>query len=161
MEAMSAPSRLALEFSSGFPTGRPTGSGASCSGARRPSHVFRAEPREKSQFVEPSRDRNIEAVISEPCGSVGRAAKKYLWSAKPVGVCVPQPATGRQSGDTTIRIEFAGTSLSSRVNGRAARLNFTLLRTPSQPTAPLKAEDFTMCPSCTTSIQDSEDNVIL
>jgi hypothetical protein len=33
------------------------------------------------------------------------------------------------------------------MNGAAASSNFTLLRTPSQPVAPLNALDFTSCPS--------------
>jgi hypothetical protein len=67
----------------------------------------------------------------------------------------------RQSEDTTTRMVSAGAPLSWSVKGCAARSNLTLLRRPAQPTAPLKAEDFTACPFCTTSIHDSEDSVIL
>src|ERR1700722_9251901 len=48
-----------------------------------------------------------------------------------------------QSFEITILMSFALTLLSSTVNGAAARSNFTLLRMPSQPSAPLKAVDFT------------------
>src|ERR1700722_3561755 len=58
-------------------------------------------------------------------------------------------------------IESALTPESSTVNGAAARSNFTLLRTLSQPSAPLNAVDFTVLPDCATSIQPSADRVIL
>src|SRR6516225_7465920 len=56
---------------------------------------------------------------------------------------------------------FASMSLSCTVNGVAASSNLTLLRTPSQPLAPVELSDCTRCPPCTTSIQPSDDNVIL
>ena len=68
---------------------------------------------------------------------------------------------GVQSFEITILISSALTLLSSTVNGAAARSNFTLLRMPSQPRAPLNAVDFTAWPACATSIQPSADKVIL
>ena len=52
-----------------------------------------------------------------------------------------------QSPLITSLIESALMPESSTVNGAAARSNFTLLRMPSQPSAPLNAVDFTACPT--------------
>ena len=64
---------------------------------------------------------------------------------------IRQQHPGRNRGDVqsfeiTILISSALTLLSSTVNGAAARSNFTLLRMPSQPCAPLNAVDFTVWP---------------
>jgi len=53
-------------------------------------------------------------------------------------------ADALQSPVIAIRMAVVGTPLSSMVNGRAAKLNFTLLRMPPQPVAPLKPADFTV-----------------
>src|SRR5262249_11877093 len=51
--------------------------------------------------------------------------------------------------------------LNCTVNGVLASSNLTLLRTPAQPVAPVAAIDLSRSPFCTTSIQPSDDNVIL
>jgi hypothetical protein len=47
------------------------------------------------------------------------------------------------------------------MKGAGASSNLTLLRTPSQPLTPVEVSDCTRRPSCTTSIQPSDDKVIL
>jgi len=51
-----------------------------------------------------------------------------------------------QSGVTTMAMERAFVPLTSMINGSVVSSNFTLLRMPSQPVAPLNAPDFTSCP---------------
>jgi len=55
----------------------------------------------------------------------------------------------------------ASTPLNCTVNGAAASSNLTLLRTPLQPVAPVAAIDWRRLRSCRTSIQPSDDRVIL
>jgi len=54
--------------------------------------------------------------------------------------------SGSQSGVTTTEIVRLLVPLNSIAKGVGARPNFTLLRMPAQPVAPLKAPDFTMWP---------------
>ena len=77
------------------------------------------------------------------------------WTTLSIGLGAPQ------SPLITSLIESALMPESSMVNGAVARSNFTLLRMPSQPSAPLNAVDFTVLPDCVTSIQPSAESVIL